>query len=72
MPNGRPSRGLRFQNPLCGPSVEFAGFSRNMCAQYESVLHLFENNSGPDGVYRLRLQSAHKPPGPQLFIVSDA
>ena len=43
---------------------------RTLCvrAQYESVLHLFENNSGPDGVYRLRLQSAHKPPGPQLLL----
>lgn len=43
---------------------------RTLCvrAQYESVLHLFENNCGPDGVYRLRLQSAHKPPGPQLLL----
>ena len=43
---------------------------RTLCvrAQYESVLHLFENNSGPGSVYRLRLQSAHKPPGPPLLL----
>ena len=34
---------------------------RTLCvrAQYESVLHLFENNSGPGSVYRLGLQATH-------------